>query len=95
MDPSGSLSSMNPEITDWIVLNMAYIQELLHPIKAQKEKAFHDQDLIFHDDIKKQYVDIVREIICIEISKSIACSSEDIYDTIDEGTWEELCKKIL
>jgi len=86
---------MNPEITDWIIVNMGYIKELVHPIKLQKENAFKQQDVLFHDDISKQYVDIVKEIISIEISKSIACSTEDIYATVEDGTWEELCKKIL
>ena len=86
---------MNPEITDWIIINMGYIKELVHPIKLKKENAFKQQDVLFHDDINKQYVDIVREIISIEISKSIACSTEEIYATVEDGTWEELCKKIL
>jgi hypothetical protein len=92
--PEGS-SSLKNEIQEWLIVNTPHIKELTEPYKKNKLLAFQTQEVVFHDEIERQYRQIVTEIIGVEISKSIGCSLESFYDTIDDETWEELWRKIF
>lgn len=86
---------MNSDITEWIIINIDALKELIQPLQEKKKEAFTLNDVVFHQDIEAQYRDIAREMICTEISKHLACSTESIYDSIEDSQWEDLWTKIF
>ena len=54
-----------------------------------------NEDVMFHDDIDRQYRDAVKQLICVEVSKSLGCSAESFHDSIEDREWEDLWNKIF
>lgn len=86
---------MKHDIREWIIVNIDHLKNLIEPLKKRKLSEFSCNDVVFHEDIEKEYRSLARAIICIEISKSLACSTESIYDSIEDTEWEELWTKIF
>lgn len=86
---------MATEIREWIIVNINHLKWLLEPVRENKRKATLSEDSMFHDDIERQYRDIVKHTIAIEASKSLGCSSESFHDSINDEEWNELWTKIF
>lgn len=78
------------EIQLWLCENVFTVKELLIPVLIQKTEALKAYEVVFHDEIKSQYENLILSIVGIEVCKTLGCSVEDYYDTIEEFNLIEL-----
>jgi len=69
----------------WMENNQATLKELIDPLLEKRDHALSSYDIIFHDDINKQFNRLVTSMICIEMCRSLGCSSATFYENLDEG----------
>lgn len=87
---------MNSDIILWLNSNEQAIVELINPLLKQKKEAMNAYDVIFHDEIINQFENLALSIIGIEVCKSLGCSVEDYYETIqDEIVYNYITNKIF
>ena len=87
---------MNSDIILWLNSNEQAIVELIKPLLKQKEEAVNTYDNLFHDEIINQFESLALSIIGIEVCKSLGCSVEDYYETIqDEIVYNYITNKIF
>jgi len=86
---------MVTDIREWIIVNIDHLKWLMEPLRENKRKAMLNEDVMFHDDIDRQYRDAVKQLICVEVSKSLGCSAESFHDSIEDREWEDLWNKIF
>lgn len=72
-----------PDILDYLLNNFEHFEELKDQYKKTKDNLL-ESDPLFEEDIKNQYKDHVKHIICNEIAKDMACSYEDAVIMYEE-----------
>jgi hypothetical protein len=77
--------SLKQQIIDWIVNNEPTIKDVCDVFLNSKTDLYVLYDIEYHEDIKRQYKDLVLSRICDLVCKDLGCSSEQFYETI-EGT---------
>lgn len=75
---------MNSEIILWLNNNEPAIIDLLNPLIKQREESLLVYDQVFHDEIVNQFESLAFSIIGIEVCRSLGCSVEEYYDTIED-----------
>lgn len=76
-----------PDLFDYITQNFEHLEELTEQYKARKEE-LKKTDPLFKDEIDVQYKDHIKYLICLEISKDMACSYEEaivVYEDMELG----------
>jgi hypothetical protein len=75
---------MNSDIIIWLHDNKFGIIYLITPLINQKKNALQTYDVIFHDEINKQFKSLYLSLIGIEASAALGCSAEDFYETVED-----------
>ena len=76
-----------PDLMDYISKNFEHLEELTDQYRARKEQ-LKKSDPLFKEEIDEQYKDHIKFLICLEISRDMACSYEDavvLYEEIGLG----------
>ena len=76
-----------PDLMDYITQNFEHLEELTKQYRARKEQ-LKKSDPLFKEEIDEQYKDHVKYLICLEISRDMACSYEEavvLYEDIGLG----------
>ncbi len=55
----------------YLVHNQAHIKELVAPYTKQRNDLMAQQPVEFHDDIEKQYLNLVREAATLDVAKTL------------------------
>lgn len=75
--------SETPDLMDYIVGNFEHLEELTKQYRTRKEQ-LKKQDPLFDEEIEEQYKDHIKYLICLEISRDMACSYEDAVVIYEE-----------
>lgn len=81
-------SSLKQQVIDWIANNEPTIKDICEELLNSRTALYAVYDVEYHEDIQKQYKDIVLSRVCDMVCKDIGCSAELFYDTI-EGTEDQ------
>jgi hypothetical protein len=73
------------KIIDWMANNEPTIYTICQPLLEDKKNLFDTTPSEYHEDIVKQYKDMVLTRVCDAVCRDLGCSAEDFYETI-EGT---------
>ena len=76
-----------PDLMEYITGNFEHLEELTQQYRAKREELLK-QDPLFNDEINSQYKDHIKFMICLEISRDMACSYEEavvLYEEIGLG----------
>lgn len=76
-----------PDLIDYIMGNFEHLEELSKQYRTRKED-LKQKDPLFSDEIDQQYKEHIKYLICLEISRDMACSYEDavvLYEEIGLG----------
>jgi len=79
---------LKTKIVDWIANNEPTIKDICEELLKSKANLYTMYDVEYHEDIQKQYKEIVLSRVCDMVCKDIGCSAELFYDTI-EGTEDQ------
>lgn len=79
------------EIKDYLISNKEHLVSLLQPHK-DKKNFLEDSLPFFNGEIELQYVELRRNIIATEITKSLAISYEDVIVYLEDINLEEFLK---
>jgi hypothetical protein len=77
------------KIDDYLIRNLAFLKELIEPLKKTRDKALLT-DPLFSDLIKEQYADRVKGEVALHICLNIGCSFEDAMIRLEEVKVEYL-----
>jgi response regulator of citrate/malate metabolism len=76
-----------PDLMDYILGNFEHLEELTEQYRERK-KQLKEKDPLFQEEIDNQYKEHVKYLICLEISRDMACSYEEavvLYEEIGLG----------
>ncbi len=76
-----------PDLMEYITGNFEHLEELTQQYRSKREELLK-QDPLFNEEINSQYKDHVKFMICLEISRDMACSYEEavvLYEEIGLG----------
>lgn len=76
-----------PDMMDYIMGNFEHLEELTKQYRKRKED-LKQKDPLFSDEIDQQYKEHIQYLICLEISRDMACSYEEavvLYEEIGLG----------
>lgn len=76
-----------PDLMDYVTGNFEHLEELTKQYRDRKSELL-EKDPLFKDDINEQYKDHIKYIVCLEISRDMACSYEDamiLYEELQLG----------
>jgi len=74
---------VNEIIFQFLIQNHFHFREVTQPFKAQKEKLLSQEDEAFHEEIKEQYRELVKQMVVDEISKQYAFPVESVMITLE------------
>lgn len=72
---------------EYILDNFEHLEELTKQYRVRKEE-LKQKDPLFKEDIDEQYKEHIKYLICLEISRDMACSQEEavvLYEEIGLG----------
>ena len=76
-----------PDLMDYVTGNFEHLEELTKQYRERKEKLLKE-DPLFNEEINAQYKDHIKYLVCLEISRDMACSYEDaviLYEEVGLG----------
>lgn len=76
-----------PDLMEYILGNFEHLEELTQQYRTRK-KELKEKEPIFEEEIDEQYKDHIKYLICLEISRDMACSYEEavvLYEEIGLG----------
>lgn len=76
-----------PDLMDYVLKNFEHLEELTNQYREHKKNLL-DSDPLFKEEINSQYKDQIKYLICVEISRDMACSYEEaviLYEEIRLG----------
>ena len=83
---------INDAIALFLIHNQAKIKQLVKPYKFQLDSLLKSTEKVFHDQIKKDYKEVVHHEICLEVTKNLGVPSDSVLELIQELNLEEyLC----
>jgi hypothetical protein len=76
-----------PDMMEYILSNFEHLEELTKQYRKRKEE-LKQKDPIFKEEIDDQYKQHIKYLICLEITRDMACSYEEavvLYEEIGLG----------
>lgn len=76
-----------PDLMQYVLNNFEHLEELTNQYRERKKNLIAT-DPLFKDEINSQYKDQIKYLICLEISRDMACSYEDsvvLYEELGLG----------
>lgn len=80
------------EIIDWLCNNGTRINPIILDFQKAKEKLMELEPIVFHEDIEKEFTELVIQKIADLITKDLAIPIEMVYNTIED---KKLLIKVL
>lgn len=74
---------VNEIIFQFLVQNHFHFREATRKFKKQKEQLLAQEDESFHQEIKEQYRDLVKQMVIDEISKQYAFPVESVIIALE------------
>lgn len=71
-------------IIEYLVDNKEYLKTLIQDLSEQKDILLQTQHAIFYKEIMIQYKNTIKEIVSIEIAKSLGTDTENINLVLDQ-----------
>ncbi len=78
------MNNKESDIIDWLVNNGARINPIILDFQKSKEKLMEMEPVVFHEDIEKEFQELVMQNITDLITKDLAISAELVYNTIED-----------
>lgn len=73
----------------FLLHNQAKIKQTVKPYKFQLDSLLKSTDKTFHEQIKKDYKEVVNHEICLEVTKNLGVSTDNVLELIQELNLEE------
>ena len=76
-----------PDMMEYILGNFEHLEGLTEQYRKRKEE-LKKKDPLFKEEIEDQYKDHIKYLVCLEISRDMACSYEEavvLYEEIGLG----------
>ena len=74
----------------YIIANLWRIQQIIAPLKTRRDSLLEDEDSLFRDDIKKQYIDRVAGALLTDMCIHLPVDALEALCFIEELNLEEL-----
>ena len=75
-----------------LIHNFEIYRNLVEPLKEQLKTLLEKEDSLLHDEIKKQYKEMVKSIFLEEITKRLQVTTEEAMGVIEDLNIEEYLK---
>jgi hypothetical protein len=83
---------INEAVFIHVLHNQEQLKALVKPFTDQKEALLAGEKSVFRDEILKQYEDLVRYEIQLDIAKSLGLPPDQIKSVVEDIDLEELLK---
>ncbi len=78
------MNTTEVKIVDWLVNNGTRINPILNDAKNAKLKLMEMEPIVFHEDIEKEFNELVVQKIADLITFDLAIPIETVYNTIED-----------
>jgi len=75
-----------------LIHNFEIYRKLVEPLKEQLKELLEKEDPLFHEEINKQYIEMIKSEFLQEITKRLQVTSEEAMGVIEDLNLKEYLK---